>query len=148
MCSSWLKWALFEEEMSCFWCVHWVSLLNIFLPLLLQVHSGLLRGPWTHRSRVHPTHNINQCVRVRPQRFLNRKFLRKKCLNGEKRENPSPFLFGLYSWFEERCSRSQWWGVCTERVEREKCRPRLADIPRGNSVRLDEASEANLSLAF
>lgn len=33
-------------------------------------------------------------------------------------------------------------------VEGEKCRAGLGDIPRGNSVRLEEASEANLSLAF
>lgn len=38
--------------------------------------------------------------------------------------------------------------VCTVTVEREKCLPRLADIPKGNSVRLQETSGANLSLAF
>ena len=71
---------------------------------------------------------------------------------GEKKKggNLSPFLllFGLYSWFEERVSGSEQLGMCTETVESEKCCPQLAEIPRGKSVRLEEASEANLSLAF
>lgn len=67
-----------------------------------------------------------------------------------KEENLTLFLllFSLYSWVEKRVLRSEWWGVCTERVEKEKCRLPLADVPRGNSVRLEETSEANLSLAF
>ena len=124
--SSWLNWALFEEEMSCFWCVHWVSLCSFeSLP-----RSGLLRGPWAHRSRVHPPHKHGPGARESLKRFFKKENSSEN-LKGEKQKGGgkgeggglSPFLLllGLYSWCEEKVSRSERLGMCELRgVEREQ----------------------------
>lgn len=123
--SSWPNWALSEEEMSCFWCVHRVPLCSFeSLP-----HSGLLRGPWARGSRVHPTHKHGPGVRKSLKRILKQKipleiWMGKNKTRGEKGGGGlSPFLLllGLYSWCEEKVSRSERLGMCELRgVEREQ----------------------------
>ena len=97
--SSWLNWALFEEEMSCFWCVHWVSLCSFeSLP-----RSGLLRGPWARRSRVHPPHKHGPGARESLKRFFKKENSSGN-LNGEKHnkggkgEGGGAWVLSCYCW--------------------------------------------------
>ena len=99
-------------------------------------------------SRVHPTHKHG------PQKVFKKENSSVN-LNGEKQnkgrkggggEPLSPFLLflGLYSWCEEEGLEVITFGdVWTERG----WKGAMAEIPRGSSTRLEEASEANLSLA-
>ena len=147
--SSWLNWALFEEEMSCFWCVHWVSLCSFeSLP-----RSGLLRGPWAHRSQVHPPHKHGPGARESLKRFFKKENSSGN-LNGEKHnkggkgEGGGPESFpviagSLFLVWREGLEVRAVGDVWTERG----WKGAVAEIPRGSSMRLEEASEANLSLA-
>lgn len=95
--SSWPNWALSEEEMSCFWCVHRVPLCSFeSLP-----HSGLLRGPWARGSRVHPTHKHGPGVRKSLKRILKQKipleiWMGKNKTRGEK--GGGAWVLSCYCW--------------------------------------------------
>lgn len=146
--SSWPNWALSEEEMSCFWCVHRVPLCSFeSLP-----HSGLLRGPWARGSRVHPTHKHGPGVRESLKRILKKKipleiWMGKNKTRGEKGgggPESFPVIAGsLFLVWREGLEVRAVEDVWTERG----WKGAMAEIPRGSSTRLEEASEANLSLA-